>query len=219
MSHLPETGFHFPDQDELVRSSFESVGLLDPSVLESLANYKSGEPWGVGDAFTVNSSGVVTPTPETTRYKRSLSWEAVPDDPTFRSSYLLLRDSVIRDAQSTLNSTSIHGVVEVKHTGPEPSEEAHYDQVPHLDVVSLLGQRVLLYLVANKETTRLYTGWYKFAGFVDDYSKQPDFNNVTEHRPEPNELIRAEGITLLHAGSTPAPNRLFVRGFVEAAEV
>ncbi|HUP26353.1 MAG TPA: hypothetical protein VM124_01760 [Candidatus Limnocylindrales bacterium] len=218
MSRLSREDFRFPEEGELVNSSFNSVTYINPLVLEDLLDYKPDEAWGVGDAFTyMDSLGLVFPDKEALRYKQLTGWKPLPDDQKFRTAYNSVRNTIIGDALTTLGSPVIKGVIELSHSGPNPKEDRHYDQVPHLDVVSLLGQRVLLYFAANTETTRLLTGPYRFAGFIDDYSQQPDFSALKEERPDPNQLVRAEGITLLHAGNKPVPNRLFIRAFAEAA--
>lgn len=216
MQTMPRpAAFHFPAEGELVRSAFEPVSDLDPSLLAGLGGYRPDETWGIGDAFTVNAIGQVIPDPEVLAYKRLIGWEPVPQDRVFEPRYRMLRNTIIQDARQALNSLRLKAVIEVSHSGPDPSEDRHYDQVPHLDVVSLLGQRVLLYFAADRETTRFYSGQYRHAGFLDDYSVQPDFDDLTEERPDPNQLVRAEGITLLHAGNIPTPHRVFVRAFVE----
>jgi hypothetical protein len=213
-----ELNFHFPEDGELVTSSFESVCQLDPSAMESLEYYAFNRPWAVGDAFVyMDSLGLLIPDRENLRYKQKMGWNPVPDDSDFQTGYNSVRNAIIRDAVTTLGNPLIKGVIEVSSSGPDPKEGRHYDEVPHLDVVSLLGQRVLLYFAANKNTTRLLTGQYNFAGFIEDYSQQPDFHGLREERPNPNQLVRAEGITLLHAGSEPSPNRIFIRAFMEAA--
>ena len=214
-----EANFHFPEEGELVTSSFEPVCQLDPATMESLEYYEFNRPWAIGDAFVyMDSLGLLIPDRENLRYKQRMGWNPVPDDSDFLAGYNTVRNAIIRDAVATLGNPIIKGVIEVSNSGPDPKEGRHYDEVPHLDVVSLLGQRVLLYFAANKDTTRLLTGSYRFAGFIDDYSQQPDFNGLAEQRPEPNQLVRAEGITLLHAGNEPSPNRIFIRAFMEVAQ-
>lgn len=210
------SSFVFPEIGQEVTSTYNEVGQLDPSVLETLAAHHPDKAWAMCDAFSTTESGILLPNQEVLKYQQQMGWEPLPGEEDFQAAYRQVRDRIISDASVELDSKALALMIQIKHSGLKPGPLDDYDNVPHLDFVSLNGQKVLIYYLSSKSPTKIFTGKFTFQGFLDDYSQHPDFAHLKEEQPRDNQLVRALGITCLHAPATPSPGRIFIRAFVEA---
>ncbi len=211
---------YMPEIDAQVYSGFEVVSQLDPSLINELGQYRSDETWGVCDAFRTDSDGSIRENSEVMEYELGRGWEGLPEDESFRTAYDQIRNTILTDASQTYGTSNLEAMIQITHSGSDLDQVSRtdFDNVPHLDFVGLNGQRVLVYYASNASPTRIFVGGFPFKGFADDYSQEPGFDNLVETTPEPNELVRAEAITCIHAPDEPVAHRIFIRAFVEAVE-
>ncbi len=205
-----------PEIGEQAYSGYTEVSRLDPDVLQILTQHRPLDSWAICDAFSTGSTGT-SPNEEVLRYQGNMGWDRLPPDQDFQTAFHAVRDKIIRDAEAVLGSNRLGVMIQAKRTGPYSQPLDDYDKVPHLDFVRL-DQRVLAYYLSTASPTKFFVGSFIFREFLDDYSKSPDFTNLKVQQPLPNQLVRAEGITCIHAPAAPGANRLFIRAFVESIE-